>query len=125
MVRDAAVAPGVFLHGDLGASCVAALAVRSSGAARGPVLSAADRAACWRRDVLLSGIFGHHAVAAVLDLVVPAAEALGLLPHFATLLLFRSGVHFFLAPARRLSPSPVAPASRLKSTKTRVIGILT
>ena len=68
MARDAAVAPGVFLHGDLGASCAAALAVRSSGAARGPGLSAADRAACWRRDVLLSGIFGHNAVAAVLDL---------------------------------------------------------
>ena len=53
MVRDAAVAPGIFLHGDLGASGAAALEVRSSGAARGPVLSAADRAACWRRDVLL------------------------------------------------------------------------
>ena len=65
MVLDAAVAPGVFLHGDLGASCAAALAVRSSGAARGPVLSAADRAACWRRDVLLSGIFGHHRFATV------------------------------------------------------------
>ena len=105
MVRDAAVAPGVFLHGDLGASCAAALAVRSSGAARGPVLSAADRAACWRRDVLLSGIFGHHAVAAVLDLDVPAAEALGLLPHFATLLLFRSGVHTPASSILDLSPA--------------------
>ena len=125
MVRDAAAAPCIFSTVIWGASCAAALAARSSGAARGPALSAADRAACWRRDVLLSGIFGHHAVAAALDLDVPAAEALGPLPHFATLLLFRSGVHFFLAPARRLSPSPVAPASRLKSTKTRVIGILT
>ena len=116
MVRDAAAAPGIFLHGDLGASCAAALAVRSSGAARGPVLSAADRAACWRRDVLLSGIFGHHAVAAALDLDVPAAEALGLLPHFATLLLFRSGVHFFLPPARAFQPPPAPPACASMST---------
>ena len=56
MVRDAAVTPGIFLLGDIGASCAAAMAVRSSGASRGPVLSAADRAACWRRDALLSPV---------------------------------------------------------------------
>ena len=97
MVRDAAAAPGIFLHCDsLGALPAAAMAARSSGAAGGPALLAADGAACWRRDVLLARVFGHLAVAAVLELDVPAAEALGILPHFATLLLFRGGVHVFL-----------------------------
>ena len=93
MVRDAAVAPGVFLHCDLGAFHATAMATRLSGAARGPDLPAADRAARWRRDVVLSRIFGNLAVAAVLELDVPAAEALGILPHFASLLLFRGGIH--------------------------------
>ena len=79
------------------------MAARSSGAAGGPALLAADGAACWRRDVLLARVFGHLAVAAVLELDVPAAEALGILPHFATLLLFRGGVHVFLAPAQVVS----------------------
>ena len=111
MVRDAAAAPGIFSTGTLMAHPAAAMAARSRGAAGGPALLASEGAAHWRRNLLLTRVFGNLAVTAVLELDVPAAEAIGIVPHFASFLLFRGGVHFFLPPARIIQSPPAPPAS--------------